>query len=584
MQEKSLELNGWQLLQEKHWGDAALVFGQLLEINRANEGALQGTIACLRKQGSFSEARSRLREALQLHPDSIGILCERAWLDVEQRRYDDAIDAFGAVLRRTQKDESLFRWRITLLRGQQRLDEAEKAIEEAKKAFPQSKLLLVERGWLLFYQNQFQEAADTFSDLLKLDKNNQEALQGRIASLRLQGQYAELRRAAKCALAQTPNSPGILSEVGWLDFEQGQYEDAEKSFSRVMTLTPYDPYAHVNLAWSLERQNGSEALAKASKCCWDALAIDSNLPEARGCLGMVAFKQGRVREAEMQLRRSIAADPKKGHYADLGALYIQMGRYDEAEDRLREGLTVKSEEAALHLQLGNLYLQTDRPRDATSEFRQAAAIDPTDPDPLRALAISLMESGKIVEAESVLRNAIRKLDEFKRWRLHLALCQILTRMGDETGNGRLFEEALNEVNEALRLQPQHADPRFHAGIVRFKLEDYRGSLQAFQRCQEADKGRVDAEINARKSTYTHSAGKNPREGKYGRKLCRWICRFPTIGCDLDAKVVVRGWRHRARWHHDDYGLSARLPWPPGRLGRTAMVEQTETGRPRSRTQ
>ena len=41
MQEKSLELNGWQLLQEKHWGDAALVFGQLLEINRANEGALQ---------------------------------------------------------------------------------------------------------------------------------------------------------------------------------------------------------------------------------------------------------------------------------------------------------------------------------------------------------------------------------------------------------------------------------------------------------------------------------------------------------------------------------------------------------------
>ena len=179
MQEKSLELNGWQLLQEKHWGDAALVFGQLLEINRANEGALQGTIARLRKQGSFSEARSRLREALQLHPDSIGILCERAWLDVE-RKYDDAIDAFGAVLRRTQKDESLFRWRITLLRGQQRLDEAEKAIEEAKKAFPQSKLLLVERGWLLFYQNQFQEAADTFSDLLKLDKNNQEALQGRI--------------------------------------------------------------------------------------------------------------------------------------------------------------------------------------------------------------------------------------------------------------------------------------------------------------------------------------------------------------------------------------------------------------------
>ena len=123
---------------------------------------------------------------------------------MEQRRVHDAIDAFGAVLRRTQKDESLFRWRITLLRGQQRLDEAEKAIEEAKKAFPQSKLLLVERGWLLFYQNQFQEAADTFSDLLKLDKNNQEALQGRIASLKLQGQYAEFEESRKVRARSDP--------------------------------------------------------------------------------------------------------------------------------------------------------------------------------------------------------------------------------------------------------------------------------------------------------------------------------------------------------------------------------------------
>jgi tetratricopeptide (TPR) repeat protein len=471
---------------------------RLLEINRASEGGLQGKIACLRKLHSFSEAESLLREALRIYSESVGILCERAWLNLEQRKYDDAIAAFGAVLRHTQKDESLFLWKIALLRNQQRLDEAEETVEETIKLFPQSVPLLIERGWLQFYQNRFEEAADTFSDLLKLDKTNEAALQGRIASLRLRGKYAEARKQATRALGQLPNSPGILSEIGWVEFAQGRYEEAEEAFRKVTLLTPSDPYAFVNLAWSLERQEGNDALRKASRYCQAALEVEPNLPEARGCLGMVAFRQGRILEAEKQLLRSITADPKKGHYADLGALYVKMGRYDDAEDRLKEGLVVKSEDAALHLQLGNLYLQTDRLKDAASEFRLAAAIDPTNPDSPRALAISLMEGGKIVEAESVLRMAIRRFDEFRRWRLHLTLCQVLTRMAEETDNPRLLEEALEEVNVALRLEPQHPEPRFHAGIVRFKLEDYRGSVRAFRRCLQADKGRVDAEINERR--------------------------------------------------------------------------------------
>ena len=498
MRREMLEQSGWQLFEQNRWAEAELIFKQLLEINRTSEGGLQGRIACLRKLRSFREAESLLQEALQLHPESVGILCERAWLATEQQRYDDAIEAFAAALRRPQKDDTLLLWRVSLLHKQQRLDEADEAVDEAIKLFPQSVPLLVERGWIHFHLDRFEEAADTFSNVLQHDDKNEAALQGRVASLRLLGRYAEARREADRALNRRPNSPGLLSEVGWLEFEQGQYENAEKAFGQVLGLTERDPYARVNLAWSLERQDGKEALAKASKYCRDALAIEPKLPEARGCLGIVAFKQGRIREAEIQLRRSITEDPKKGHYADLGALYIQMGRYDDAESRLKEGLAIKPEDAAIHLQLGNLYLQMDRLKDATSQFRQAAALDPAHPDPPRALAISLMEDGKIVEAEGVLRAAIRKLDEFKRWRLHLTLCQVLTRMGEATGNEQLFEEALREVNDALRLQPQHADVLFHAGIVRSKLQDYRGSLQTFQRCQQVDTSRIDAEINARR--------------------------------------------------------------------------------------
>src|ERR1017187_4292222 len=184
--------------------------------------------------------------------------------------------------------------------------------------------------------------------------------------------------------------------------------------------------------------------------CRCALSFEPNLPEARGCLGVVAFKQGRLGEAESQLRRSTATGAREGNYADLGALYTRMGRYEEAEQVLRKGLTIKFQEASLHLELGNLFLQTERIKDATAEFRQAIALNPKDPEPVRALAISLMEAGKLVGAESVLRNAIRTFDEVRRWRLHLTLCQVLAKVADEVSDSELFNEAQKEATLAVR--------------------------------------------------------------------------------------------------------------------------------------
>ncbi len=228
------------------------------------------------------------------------------------------------------------------------------------------------------------------------------------------------------------------------------------------------------------------------------MSLDSSLPGAWGCLDVIAFEQGRVAEAETQFHQSILDGRREGHYADLAALYIQMGRYDEAAQVLGRGLAIKSDDATLHLEFGNLYLQTGKLREAIAQFRQAAALDPRYPDAVRALAIALMEDGKMIEAESALRIALRTFDESQRWRLHLTLCQLLIRLADETGNPELAQEAWAEVSLALRAAIKHPDPHFYAGIVQFKLEDYRGSLRCFRQCQKLDPSRVDAEINARR--------------------------------------------------------------------------------------
>jgi tetratricopeptide (TPR) repeat protein len=89
-------------------------------------------------------------------------------------------------------------------------------------------------------------------------------------------------------------------------------------------------------------------------------------------LGIIAFKRGNLRESEDYLRASIEADQREGNYSDLGALYTQMGQYDEAEKNLKKAIEINRNDMAAHIELGNLYLQTERVKEAVREFRRAA--------------------------------------------------------------------------------------------------------------------------------------------------------------------------------------------------------------------
>jgi tetratricopeptide (TPR) repeat protein len=493
-----LEDEAWVLFEKGSWSEALTKFDEILQLNPENEGGLQGKIGCLRKKRMFPQAAELLGEALQKRPSSAGILAEAVWLNVDQRRYDAAVSALDEVFRHSPATEALLAWKVSLLRTRQRFEEAHTAVREALEAYPQSPLLLIQRAWLYFHQNHLDDAAGAFDDVLLIDGKNEGAYQGKIATFRLKGLFAEARREAQSALKLFPASAGIQSELGWVSYALEDFDEAERIFRNVLDLSPSDPYCRINLASALLKQTGKEAMVEASIQCRKALDLEPNLPEALGFLGVIAFRQGRMHEAEDYLRRSIAADSVQAQYADLGALYVHMCRFKEAQAILERGIAVKPQEAAIHLELGNLYTQKEEPKKAVLEFRQAMVLDPANPDFARALAISLLGNDKAMEAEGVLRHAIRNLDEFKRWKLHLALSQVLTRLAEDTSDPALMTEALKEVKTALRLKPAQADAHFYDGIVRFKMEDFNGSLRAFRRAQEIDPNRVEAEVNAKR--------------------------------------------------------------------------------------
>ena len=501
---KNREAHAWELFNAEKWEDALTEFTEVLQSDATSEGSLQGEIACLRKLRKFEAAEKELEGALKHHPTSIGLLAERVWLNVEQKKYSQAIDALKTILCQSTKHVDAaeqFSWLVTLLRIERRYEEAETALSQALAipGFENNYSLQIDRGWLYFYEERFAEADKTFNTVLAQHPGDAMAVQGRLACFRLQGAYDEAATEGARALAENRNAPGILNEMAWLSWEKGDYTQASQFFEKVAAITPTDPYAYVNLAASLLREGQGDKilLQKATEQCREALKLDSALPEARGCLGVIAFRQGRIAEAELQLRKSIENGAREGSYSDLGALYTSLGRYDDAEKILKQGLSIKGADAALHLELGNLYIQIEKSREAIAEYRQAMALDRKTPEPIRALAVALMGSGKLGEAEAVLRNGIRTLDKLRRWRLHVTLCQLLIRLSDETTDPQLYGEALKEANLALILATEQPDAHFCCAIARYKMEDYRGAQRHFKICQDLDKSRVDAEINAR---------------------------------------------------------------------------------------
>jgi tetratricopeptide (TPR) repeat protein len=493
-----LEAKGWALLDQNKYDEAIDLFGKIFDRQTDNIAAFQGTIAALRKKRDFSAASTLLAKALGHHPAQVGILSERAWLLLEQKEYDAAIAAFDAVLKVAPRNQDVLLWKISLLGRLRRFDDAAQWMSVAEKMFPHHRRVCNERGWLHFHQLQQDEAIVVFESVLQEYPHDESALQGKIASLRTTARYAEAAELADAALRDLPDSPGIYSERGWIHFEQAGYGEAESDFSVVLTLTPDDPHAHVNLAWALMRQETAAKFDAAARHCRAALALDSHLPEAHGCLGNIAFRRGRVREAEACFLRSIKVDANSGSYADLGALYIQMGRHDEARARLEQALKNNPGDVYARIEMGELFLQRGKIDAAVREFRWAAAIDPHHPGPCKALAIGLMEAGKLTEAEKTLRNAIRRLDQQQRWELHLMLCRLLARIGDDTNDVQWYDEALKEVNTAIRLRPQHTAAYFYGGIVRFKLGHYRTALSNFRRCLKDDLHRLDAQLNIRR--------------------------------------------------------------------------------------
>jgi serine/threonine protein kinase/Tfp pilus assembly protein PilF len=206
------------------------------------------------------------------------------------------------------------------------------------------------------------------------------------------------------AKAQSLNadSAPVLLAAGLFKQKQGWHELAALDFSRALELAPKNAEGWKRLAGAYGRMNRpDEAAATYQKAIaaqpdyyapyldfggfyWSAgqpreseqlarrvIAIAPGLAAGHMLLGLALTVQGRLQDAEESLLKALRLQESWPNLTNLGALYYQEERYEDAAQYFEKALVLEPKAATLYMDLGDAYRHLGRAPEAREMYHRA---------------------------------------------------------------------------------------------------------------------------------------------------------------------------------------------------------------------
>lgn len=210
-------------------------------------------------------------------------------------------------------------------------------------------------------------------------------------------------------------TPHALYQQG-LDYldrfdRKGNLDLAIESFQKVLAQDETHAAAHAGLAkaYWLKHQGDSKDpmwLDRALPMAERAVALDPYLASAQVSLGLALNSAGRSEEALRHVERALVLDPANGdaQYA-AGRIYESQRKWPEAEAAYKKAVEVEAHRVYLD-DLGALYLSMGRTDEAIAAFRRSIELTPDGFRGYRNLGVAYYMKGNLAEAASQFQKAL----------------------------------------------------------------------------------------------------------------------------------------------------------------------------------
>jgi tetratricopeptide (TPR) repeat protein len=299
------------------------------------------------------------------------------------------------------------------------------------------------------------------------------------ASAILATEPAAAEREARAFLALRPKDPRGLLILASARRRQGDAASALAILTPLAAAYPRAANTRYELGKSLAAKGRStEAIAALRQ----AVALKPDLAEAWRALGDLLFAAGDNAAADAAYAahdRAMISDPTLANAADP----LYGGRLDEAEQRLRQLLIARPNDAAVHRLLAETFSRMGRYEAAGLVLEHALRLDPTHDGGRFAYAHALFHQQRGADAVAALQPLLAKYPAEAPYKNLLAAC--LNLLGD-------FEQAIRINEELLATHAKQPKIWLNYGHALRTVGRRDDAIAAYKRCIALAPGLGDA--------------------------------------------------------------------------------------------
>lgn len=257
-----------------------------------------------------------------------------------------------------------------------RFDEAIGRYRTARTLRPDYVAALVNLGNIFLELNRLQEASESFSAALEIDKDN----------------------------------PAVRYGLGQVAMSRRNYAEAVVQFEKTLAQVPGANRVHYSLAMAY-RGLGNAEKVKAHLAQQGTVGVRVSDPLVDGLQelitgervylsrGKIAFEAGRYEEAVREFRKAVSAKlDSLTARVNLGAALTQIGDLQGAAEQFEEALRIEPGKANAHYNLAVILARQNKHEQAIAHLRSALSTEPNDLNARLLLAQQLNKSGKADDA------------------------------------------------------------------------------------------------------------------------------------------------------------------------------------------
>ena len=420
-------------------------------------------------QGQPDAALASLEKFLEEHPENIHARELQVRILAGQKRIDDALDALNASIRVVDSAElRMLQAQLLLNMGQR--EAAKQSLQRMQELAPGNDTSILMLHSIAAMEGNREEAEKLLRDFLKdyPDADRVSDALGRL--LTEQNRLAEAILLYRDRASRTSSNHTVLQTLGFLYMQHGDFEDAEKTFRKLIEMQPSDA-GNVYLAASLEAQERD----REARDIYEKIGNKSPLyPDAQLRLAGMDMRQNHIQRAERRLRDVLKEKPEMMEaYALLSSIHLNQKRYqqllDESEPLLsREDLSPQLlfNRAIAFEQMGN-YAQTEAMLKRILERHRNHS------DSLNFLGyIYAVQGVNLDEAEDMIRRALKQKPDDGYYLDSLAW--VFYKRGD-------YAKALEIQGKAIEQIPDDPVMHEHLGDMFWRSGDEEGARRAWRK-------------------------------------------------------------------------------------------------------